>query len=290
MKVLVIGAMGQLGAELCAAYADWELYKADIDGGGYSLDVRDEVKVRELITETIGPNLVINAAAAHNVPQCEKTPEQAYAVNATGARNVALACRQAGARLMHVSTDYVFGHGAAKPYAETDMPRPLSAYGASKLAGEHLVAAECPDHIIVRTAAMYGEAECRAKGGLNFVGLMLHLAATKPQVKVVADEFTTPTYTAALAKQMRLLAAKGEQGLYHATCQGACSWYEFAEAIFDETSTGVELVKAVASEFQSEVKRPSYSVLENAHAQKQGLDIMPHWRDALKEYLGALNQ
>lgn len=290
MKVLIIGAMGQLGSDLCAVYADSELCKADLDGDGYRLDICHAGKVRELITETVKPNLVINCAAAHNVPQCEKTPELAYAVNATGARNVAAACHEAGARMMHVSTDYVFGYGATRPYVETDLPQPLSAYGASKLAGEHLIAAECPNHIIVRTAAIYGEAECRAKGGDNFVRLMLRLAATKPEVKVVTDEFTTPTYTLALAGQMRVLATKGEQGLYHATCQGACSWYEFAEAIFEETNTGVKMVKATSADFQSEVKRPSYSVLENKRAEAQGLSIMPHWRDALKEYLAALNR
>ena len=130
-----------------------------------------------------------------------------------------------------------------------------------------------------------GLAPCRAKGGRNFVELMLHLAATKPEVRVVTDEITTPTHTAALARQMRLLAERGQPGLYHATCQGQCSWHEFAAAIFEETGTEVDLREAIAADFQSEVKRPGYSVLDNTRAAEQQLDIMPHWRDALRHYL-----
>ena len=289
MKVLVVGAEGQLGTDVCAAFEGSEVHKADIDGEGHILDITDPLKVRELITEILEPDLVVNTAAAHNVPECARSPNWAYAVNATGAHNLAKACREVGARLMHLSTDYVFGQGGTRPYVETDLPAPLSVYAASKLAGEHLIASACADHIIVRTAAMYGEAECRAKGGLNFVGLMLHLAATRPEVKVVTDEITTPTYTVALAKQMRLLAEKGMPGLYHATCQGQCSWYEFAEAIFTETETKTTLLKATSADFQSPVARPNYSVLANRHAQNLGLDTMPDWRESLKTYLNQMN-
>jgi dTDP-4-dehydrorhamnose reductase len=160
-------------------------------------------------------------------------------------------------------------------------------YAASKLAGEHLIASVLDDHLIVRTAAIYGNAPCRAKGGRNFIGTMLHLAATRPEVKVVTDEITTPTYTLALARQIRLLAEKGEPGVYHATCRGDCSWFDFARAIFEETDTQVVLSPTTSAEFQSPVRRPAYSVLENRHAQAQGLDIMPPWRDALKDYLAS---
>ncbi|MBI2421433.1 MAG: dTDP-4-dehydrorhamnose reductase [Candidatus Hydrogenedentes bacterium] len=286
MKVLVIGAEGQLGTELCGEFKGCELHRADLDGGYHRLDIASKKQVKSLITD-IGPDLVVNAAAAHNVPQCEEEPERAFAVNATGTRNIAVACRETGARFMHVSTDYVFGDGGTRPYLESDLPAPLNVYAASKLAGEHLIAANMDNYIIVRTAAIYGMSECRAKGGKNFVGLMLSLAATRPEVRVVTDEFTTPTYTRPLAKQMRLLAEKAEPGLYHVTCNGSCSWFEFAQAIFEETGTDVKLVPTTASEFQSPVRRPSYSVLENRHAQDQGLDIMPHWREALVDYLKA---
>lgn len=287
MNVLVIGAEGQLGHDLCAEFANETLHRADLDGDGHILDVTDGAAVNALVSE-LKPDLVLNTAAAHNVARCEEDPASAFAVNATGARNIAVACKSAGARLVHVSTDYVFGDGAQRPLLEIDLPQPLSVYAASKLAGEYLIASVLDDHIIVRTAAIYGEAACRAKGGRNFIGTMLHLAATRPEVKVVTDEITTPTYTRALARQMRLLAEKGEPGLYHTTCQGACSWFEFAEAIFAETGTEVKLTPTTSSEFQSPVRRPSYSVLENSHAQAQALDIMPHWRDGLKAYLAAV--
>lgn len=285
MNVLIIGAEGQLGQDLCAVYADCTVHRADLDGDHHHLDISDPAAVNTLIADTIKPDLVINAAAAHNVPLCEQEPALAFAVNATGARNLAVACKTIGARLVHVSTDYVFGDGGTKPYVESDLPQPLSVYAASKLAGEHLIASVLDDHIIVRTAAIYGNAPCRAKGGRNFIGTMLHLAATRPEVKVVTDEITTPTWTLALARQMRLLAEKGEPGVYHTTCQGACSWFDFAQAIFEETGTEVKLTPTTSAEFQSPVRRPAYSVMENSHAKAQGLDIMPPWRDALKDYL-----
>jgi dTDP-4-dehydrorhamnose reductase len=284
MKVLVIGALGQLGTDLCREFAGDELVTADLDGGDVQMDLCNGLETYRVMAE-VQPSLVINTAAAHNVPQCEEEPELAFAVNATGARNIARACHAAGARLVHMSTDYVFGHGGTRPYVESDLPAPLSVYAASKLAGEHLVAAECPNHQIIRTAAMYGHAPCRAKGGKNFVSLMLHLAETKGEVRVVTDEITTPTYTGALVRQMRLLAEQGEPGVYHCTCRGQCSWHAFAQAIFEETGTVVKLHEAKSSDFQSGVQRPSYSVLENRHAEAQGLCIMPEWREGLREYL-----
>lgn len=285
MRVLVIGAEGQLGIALCAAHADATVVRADLDGDGHLVDLVDDAAVRRLLEDT-RPDVVYNAAAAHNVPRCEAHPDEAFAVNASGVAHLARACHAAGARLVHVSTDYVFGGARATPYVESDSPMPLSVYGASKLAGEHLAAAYCPDHVICRTAALYGPAACRAKeGGRNFVDLMLHLAQTRPEVRVVCDEFTTPTPTGPLARQMRLLAERGAPGLYHTTCQGACSWHAFAQAIFEEAGVDTPLVAVPASEFPSPVRRPAYSVLENAHAQTQGLDVMPAWRAALRDHL-----
>lgn len=281
MNVLIIGAAGQLGHDLRAAFSKCTLHCP----GRETLDICDGEALHNFVAGELKPDLVVNAAAAHNVPACELNPELAFAVNATSARNLALACKAASARLVHVSTDYVFGEGGTRPYLESDLPRPLSVYAASKLAGEHLIASVLDDHVIVRTAALYGHAPCRAKGGRNFVGTMLHLAATRPEVKVVTDEVTTPTYSLALAKQVRLLAERGRPGLYHATCQGACSWFEFAQVIFEKTGTKTTLLPASSAEFQSPVRRPPYSVLENKFAQDQGLDIMPSWHDALEDYL-----
>jgi dTDP-4-dehydrorhamnose reductase len=281
MKVAVIGALGQLGTDVCKVYEDAELERIDID----RLDICDGEAVNAFIVEEFRPDVVINTAAAHEPVQCEENPDLAFAVNATGSKNLAVACDACGARLVHVSTDYVFGDGAERPLVESDLPAPLSVYGASKLAGEHLIAANTDNYAVVRTAAIYGQAPCRAKGGKNFVGLMLHLAATRPEIKVKTDEFTTPTYTVALARQIRLIAEKGQAGVYHATCQGSCSWHEFAQAIFEETGTQVDLQTATSADFPSPVRRPLYSVLENQYLKDQGLDVMPGWREALSEYL-----
>jgi len=287
MKTLVIGADGQLGTDVCKAFEDTDLCRAGVGGGEFRLDVTDEQAVHALIAGELRPDVVVNTAAFHNVPLCEEEPEKAYAVNAMGARYLAMACHEAGARLIHISTDYVFGNGGTRPYTESDREAPLSTYGASKLAGEHLIAAECENHCIVRGSGLYGAAPCKAKGGKNFVQLMLHLARERGEVKVVADERVSPTYTVALAKQLRLIAEKAEPGLYHATSNGECSWYEFAAAIFEETGTEVKLEKASQGDFPSPVKRPDFSILENARLKEQGLDVMPQWRDALREYLAA---
>ncbi|MBI4557316.1 MAG: dTDP-4-dehydrorhamnose reductase [Candidatus Hydrogenedentes bacterium] len=283
MKIVVIGGDGQLGVEICRVYT-----AAGHDVRGLTqedLEVRHATRVWQRITGELTPDLVINTAAAHDLPECERRPDWAFSVNANGARNVALACQARGVPLVHLSTDYVFGGDHDRPYAETDLPRPLSVYGASKLAGEHLVAAECERHFIVRTAALYGPTPCKGKNSPNFVQLMLRLARTQPEVRVVTDEVTTPTYTVALAQQIKLLAEKSRPGLYHATCQGQCSWYEFAQTIFEETKTHTTLVQTTSKTFQSTVKRPNYSVLDNYNLRNQELDIMPTWQEALKEYL-----
>jgi len=281
MRVVVIGARGQLGTELCAVYRDEDLIPIDID----TLDVRDAHAVSNLI-QSARPNLVVNTAAAHNVAECETDPDTAFAVNAAGARNVAAACAGVSARLVYISTDYIFsGDRPGIPLVEDDLPGPRSVYAASKLAGEHLVAAQCPDHLIIRSAAMYGPAPCIAKGGRNFVSLMTHLAATQPEVRVVNDQITTPTYARSLATQIKLAGEKAPPGIYHATCNGECSWYEFAREIFDVLKIKTPLLPVSTEDIPSTVQRPRYSVLQNKRLQDLRLDIMPHWKHALHEYL-----
>ena len=287
MRVLVIGAAGQLGTDVCDVFRDSEVVGADLSGAQLELDIRDGAAIHRLIGEEHRPDVVVNAAAAHHLPRCEKEPELAFAVNAVGPLYIARACREIDARLVHISTDYVFGSGGTRPYRETDLPAPLSVYGASKLGGEHSVRANCGRHFIVRTSALYGHAPCRAKGGRNFVQLMRHLAATEGKVKVVTDEIVSPTYTRTLARQIRRLVEHDRPGLYHATSQGQCSWYKFAQAIFQETRTEVSMEKARSADFPSPARRPDYSVLENAALRKEGIDIMPGWREGLVEYLSS---
>ena len=250
--------------------------------GHDDVDITDDAAVRALL-ERLHPEVVVNTAAFHNVPKCESMPEQAYAVNAVAPWRLARACTEVGARLVHVSTDYVFDGAKRAPYVESDVPAPLNVYGTSKLAGEHAVLANGP-HQVVRSSGLYGLRPCRAKGG-NFIDTMFRVAAERPEVRVVDDEVLTPTCTTDLAVQIRVLALEGPPGLYHATAAGACSWYEFARAIFALGGLRTPLAPTSSGDTPSPVRRPTYSVLENAALARLGLDRMRPWQDALADYM-----
>jgi len=185
-----------------------------------------------------------------------------------------------------VSTDYVFDGSKGSPYIEEDNPLPLNAYGITKLAGEHFVRATMAKHFVIRTSGLYGASPCRAKGGLNFIELMLKLARERGEVRVVDSEVVSPTSTAELAQQIVQLSRSECYGLYHATAEGSCSWYEFAREIFAITDTPVRLNIAGANEFPAKVARPKYSVLENRALKTHGLNAFKPWQDALHKYLG----
>jgi len=283
MRVAIIGANGQLGTDLLAAFS--------AEGNTVRGLTHEDIEISNLESvsralEEFRPDLVVNTAAMHHVEACEREPEKALAVNATGARNLALASRTMGGVLMHVSTDYVFDGGKGKPYVEDDNPIPLNAYGISKLAGEHFVRATTEKHFVVRTSGLYGKSPCRAKGGLNFIELMLKLARERGEVRVVDSEFVTPTSTAELAQQLVRLSRSQAYGLYHATAEGSCSWYEFAREIFSLTGSKVQLHVAGANEFPAKVPRPRYSVLENQALKRHGLNVFKPWQAGLREYLG----
>jgi dTDP-4-dehydrorhamnose reductase len=231
------------------------------------------------------PQLVVNTAAMHHVERCEQEPEKAFAVNALGSRNLAMKARDLGGVLMHVSTDYVFDGSKGSPYEEQDAPCPLSVYGNSKLAGEYFVRTTAKKHFVLRTSALYGKSPCRAKGGLNFIELMLKLAKERGEVKVVDNEFVSPTATAEVAEQMVALSRSDAYGLYHATAEGSCSWYEFARQIFELTQTKVTLKAAGPNEFPAKVPRPRYSVLENRGLKSLGLNRFVPWDEGLHKYL-----
>jgi dTDP-4-dehydrorhamnose reductase len=283
MRVAVVGANGQLGADTAQAFEEsgdevLALAHSDIEIGD-----RDSVfgAMRGL-----RPRVVVNTAAMHHVDNCEREPEKAFAVNALGARNLALAAREIGALLIHVSTDYVFDGAKASPYLETDCPRPLNVYGNSKLAGEHFVQSVADRYFVVRTSGLYGKAPCRAKGGRNFVELMLKLARERGEVRVVDDERVSPTSTRELARQMLSLSRSESYGLYHATAESSCSWYEFARAIFALTHTRVNVKVASPDEFPAKTPRPKYSVLENRRLKLADLNTFGTWEDGLCDYLG----
>jgi dTDP-4-dehydrorhamnose reductase len=282
MKVIVIGANGQIGSDIVGAFQ-----KAGVEVAGLThqdLEISDAAAVAAKMAE-VAPQVVVNAAAFHNVEACETEPQSAFAVNALGSRNLALASVQHNFRLIHISTDYVFDGAKKQPYTEEDCPRPLNSYGNSKLSGELFIQAIANNYAVVRVSGLYGAAPCRAKKGLNFVKVMLKLARERGEVKVVTDEVVTPTYTKAAAAQIVRLADAADSGLFHCTPQGQCSWYEFAEAIFQYTQTAVKLLPAKSSDFPGKIKRPTYSVLDNKKLRDCGLDIMPGWRDCLKSYL-----
>ena len=282
MKITVIGANGQLGCDVCAAFQD-----AGHDVAALShqqIELASDESVQAAL-EASRPELVVNTAAFHNVEKCEADAAVAFAVNALGARILARITSQLGAALMHISTDYVFDGRKSAPYIEPDAPAPLNVYGNSKLAGEYFVRAVNPRHFVLRVAGIYGHHPCRGKAGMNFVETMLKLARERGQVRVVDDEFTTPTPTPDIARQLVALAATGEYGLYHASAEGSCSWYEFAAAIFELNGTQVVLERARPGEFAVKVARPKYSVLENAALKRKGLNVMRHWREGLAAYL-----
>jgi dTDP-4-dehydrorhamnose reductase len=282
MKIAVIGANGQLGSDLVAAFSE----NGDVVSGltHAEIDIADSQSVTRAL-EGIRPEAIVNTAAMHHVENCEREPEKALAVNALGAKNLAMIARDLGAVLMHLSTDYVFDGSKGSPYSEEDNPRPLNAYGISKLAGEHFVRATTPRHFVIRTSGLYGKSPCRAKGGLNFIELMLKLARERGEVRVVDSEVVSPTSTAELAQQIVRLSRSDSYGLYHATAEGSCSWYDFAREIFALTGTTVRLNVASADEFPAKVPRPMYSVLENRALKNHGMNIFKPWQTALHSYL-----
>ena len=279
MRVLLIGAGGQLGSDLTKALAQEELIPlkhADIE-------VCDPGSVRHAL-QTYAPEVVINTAAFHRVDDCEREPERAFAVNALGVRHLALACREQGCALLHLSTDYVFDGRKGVPYEETDPPSPINAYGISKLAGEYFIRYLLDKHYIVRTSGLYGVAGSSGKGG-NFVELMLRLAREGKEIKVVNDQTLTPTYTVDLAAALARLVHTQRYGLYHITNSGECTWYQFAAKIFELAGVQAKLEPTTTAAFGAPARRPAYSVLAHKALLAAGLSEMRPWPEALAAYL-----
>ena len=282
MNVAVIGANGQLGKDVVSAFGKSQDAVTPLTHA--SLEISELESVRACL-EKCSPALVVNTAAMHHVENCERDPKQAYAVNAIGARNLALVTQEMGATLIHISTDYVFDGKKHAPYIEEDAPLPLNAYGNSKLAGEYYIRTLNAKHFVLRTSALYGSNPCRAKGGRNFVELMLELGRTRDRIRVVDDEFVSPTPTVDLARQIVCLSRSDAFGLYHATSEDSCSWYEFAQEIFALTRFEVKLEAAPPGEFPAKAPRPHYSVLENRGLKRIGLNLFGSWKTGLREHL-----
>lgn len=280
MKTMLIGADGQLGSDLQKIYRPAELVPLIWP----DFDVCDYPLVDSVLAEH-KPDVVINTAAYHRVDECEDYPDRAMAVNALAVRNLSLACNKAGAVLVHFSTDYVFDGESDRPYTEEDAPQPQSAYAVSKVAGEFFVRSLSERYFLLRLCGLYGITGSKEKG-TNFIETMLKLAREGKPIKVVDDQVLTPTYTRVLAPRIKALIETGKFGLYHMTSEGECSWYEFARAIFDLSGVQANLSPTTSDQYYTPAKRPHYSVLENARLKLlPSVPPLPHWRDALAEYL-----
>ena len=282
MKVAVVGANGQLGQDVCAAFQAENHEVVALNHADIEISSLDSVRQ---VLEHARPDMVVNTAAFHNVDKCETEAAQAFTVNALGARNVAQITHALGINLLHISTDYVFQGLKRTPYTEEDPTMPLNVYGNSKLAGEHFVRGINPRHFVVRVSAIYGQNPCRAKDGLNFVETMLKLSCEREELRVVDDQFVSPTPTIQIARQLVVLSRTSAFGIYHASAEGSCSWYEFAKTIFELTGTKVRLERARPGEFPAKAPRPKYSVLENHALKSKSLNVFTHWKDGLENYL-----
>ncbi|MFB5763870.1 dTDP-4-dehydrorhamnose reductase [Paenibacillus medicaginis] len=285
MKVLVTGAGGQLGRDVVRVLTEngHDVLACDRE----TLDISN-LKQSIQITQSYNPDVVIHCAAYTAVDAAETDVDNAYRVNAAGSRNMALAAEKVGAKLIYISTDYVFDGSSPKPYQEYDNTNPQSVYGKSKLAGEVLVQTLSSRYFIVRTSWVYG------LHGHNFVKTMLKLGQEKPVLKVVDDQKGSPTYTVDLAQFLLELMGTEKYGVYHASGSGACNWYEFTKAIFEEAaqilklSFIAEVLPCSTDEFPRPAPRPANSVMDHLSIRVNDLADFKPWREALQEFLKEL--
>lgn len=250
----------------------------------HQLDVTDAAAVSAAV-HSIRPDVVINATAYNKVDAAESEPEAAFAVNATGVLSLALAAQRVGARLVHVSTDYVFDGTASRPYLEDDTPRPISAYGRSKRAGEMMVEAVGAPALLVRTSGVFGIGGSRAKGG-SFVDRILERARTGAVLRIVGDQRFAPTFAPDLAAAIVALLDRDATGIVHVTNDGECSWYDLAQAALELAEVRATVDRITSAELAAPAPRPAYSVLSSARfAERTGAPLRP-WRDALAAMLG----
>lgn len=278
MRVLITGGQGQLGRDLQQALAEHEVRSTDLP----ELDVTEPSPLLDAV-DSFQPEVVIHAAAFTDTARCETEPDLAYAVNVLGARNVAVACGQAGAAMLYISTNEVFDGAQREPYLEFDQPNPLNTYARSKLAGERCVQTLLPRHYIVRTAWLYG------LGGSHFPAKILAAAGERGELSVVTDEIATPTWTHDLAEAIARLIRQPLYGVYHFTNSGACSRFEWAREVLRLAGReDVTLRPVTTAEYRTTggagPRKPPYSVLRNfAGAVGLGIELRP-WQEALEDY------
>lgn len=276
MRILVTGASGQLGYDV-----ERELERRGIEHLGTSsreLDITDRAAVEHLM-QSYRPDAVVHCAAYTKVDLAEDEPERCWAVNADGTRNLAAACREIGAKMLYISTDYVFPGTGERSYGTGDPTGPVNTYGRSKLAGELAVQSLLEKYFIVRISWVFG------KNGNNFVKTMLRLAETKAELSVVCDQIGSPTYTADLAPLLCDMVQTERYGIYHATNGGTCAWSEFAKAIFELADKQVTVYPIPTSAYPTRAARPLNSRMSKECLHSNGFQELPEWKNALARYL-----
>ena len=276
MKILITGANGQLGRELANQYKERKGIDLILTGRS-DLDISNVKEVYSFVNEN-KPDVIINCAALTAVDTCESQIDMAYKINAIGPKNLATAANEIGAEIVQVSTDYVFDGNTNKSLTEFDCVNPQTVYGRTKLEGEILVKNHNPKHYIVRTAWLYGD-------GNNFVKTIINLSKTNKTLKVVNDQKGTPTSTVDLARVIIKLIEDKNYGIFHCTCKGECTWYEFTKEIFRLKGIATEVLPCTTDEFPRPAKRPEYSVLRNYMMELTCGDITRTWEQAINEYL-----
>lgn len=276
-KIIITGCNGQLGHAMNDLYAkstEYECVNTDVG----ELDITDVDAVMAFVRQ-IRPYAIVNCAAYTDVNRCESERDLAFRINAIGPRNLAIAASETGAKLVQISTDYVFPGNEEKELTEFDPVGPVSAYGSGKLAGEQFVRDFADRYFIIRTAWLYGE-------GKNFVRTMLRLSETNDSVRVVKDQIGNPTSAAQLAAAIAYLLPTDNYGLFHGTCEGACSWAEFTEEIFRLAGKKTRVERITTDEYPTPAKRPAYSMLDNYMLRMTTDFRFAHWKDAIAAYLG----
>ncbi|WP_107572118.1 dTDP-4-dehydrorhamnose reductase [Clostridioides difficile] len=282
MKILITGSNGQLGKELVNQL---EAINQSMSQPKYAIlattrndfDIYNQTNVDNFILNN-KPDVVVNCAAYTKVDACEDNIETAYKVNTLGVRNLAIASEKVNAKLIHISTDYVFNGFSKYPYREDSKTEPNSVYGKSKLMGEKFVEQFSHKYFILRTAWLYGN-------GNNFVKTMIKLSLENKEVNVVNDQFGTPTSTVDLTKIIIRIMETEHYGVYHATCEGECSWYDFAKKIFELKNIDIKVNPIKSNEFKCKAQRPLYSVLDNFMLKLIGLNSFRNWEESIEEYL-----
>ncbi len=280
MKILIIGCNGQLGHEMVSMSRKEGHTVECIDYP--DIDITNRTLTESILKEK-NPGVVINCAAYTAVDNCEKNTEAAFSINAEGVANIACGAQITGASVVHISTDYVFDGTKTLPYIESDVTNPQSVYGQSKLEGENILTGSMNNYFIFRIAWLYGA------HGNNFVKSIRSIAAKKKQeeqpLKVVNDQFGTPTYTKDVCRQILQIIPTGQFGLYHCTSEGICTWYDFACHINKAFNIDADIKPCTTAEFPRPAPRPPYAVLENQRLKSLHSNCMPHWKDSFKTFL-----